>query len=117
MKTLDYSDIPKYAIKAVDSDTPFRVINFGDFEIRLYWTKRGVNGFQVISVIFYCSSFCYAYKTAGGNYCKESSSLEHIWAAIGSSPLLESDTINRDYFIGGNFYKVPSDHIIKSEGV
>lgn len=99
----------------LDTQTPFLVVDLPDgVELRQYWTKNaGMYGHQVVTVIFNYPNEVWSYKTSGCGYCKQSQGLEMAWQELGYKPAkqVSHDKLNRDYFVGGNYYKV--DEIIK----
>lgn len=100
----------------MDTQTPFTVIEIGDIEIRQYWTKNaGVYGFQVVTVIFNYPNDVWSYKTNGCGYCKASEGLMQAWEELGFKPAKQrdNDKINLDYYIGGNFYRVDKNDVVK----
>lgn len=101
----------------LDFETPFTVIDFGgDIEIRQYWTKGGVYGPQVVTVIFNYPEDVWHCKTSGCGYCKQSSGLSSAFKHLGIRPKsmrLGGEKMPREYHIGGNFYRVPKSKIRK----
>lgn len=113
---MNVQSLPNYVKNVIYNETPFKVISFGEYEIRLYWSKKGVYGYQVIMVLWgswdeKTESFLKGYfKTNGCGYSKEDSAIEKAFRAIGKKPkgmALGSESINYKYHVGGNFYKVP----------
>ena len=94
--------------KTLDTQNPSHVIDFGDYEIRLY-DKDTYEGCQKLAVCFNYPDF-YEYKTAGGGYCKTSAALEQVFRHIGKKPKGfngGSSDIPHQYHKGGNYYSVP----------
>ncbi len=106
----------------IQNETPFKVIEIGKYEIRLYWTARkGVYGHQVVSEIYSNHAHVFFSISSGCGYCKESEMTTKAFREIGIAPreLKETierhchDTINYRYKVGGNFYRVPKKDILK----
>lgn len=100
--------------KLMDNETPFKVIQIGDIEIRQYWTAKGVYGHQVLTCIFGMYPEFHEYKTSGCGYDKSASGLEWAWRILGKRPfkVQENDSRMNAYHIGGNFYQVPVNDVI-----
>lgn len=99
----------------IDTKTPFTVLEIGDIELRQYWTKNaGMYGYQVVTVIFNYPNDVWTYKTNGCGFCKPSQGFMMAWQELGFKPSKQrdNDKLNRDYFIGGNFYKVNDDEYL-----
>lgn len=104
-----------YVRNLIDNTTPETVIEIGEFEIRQYWTKGGIYGQQVVTVVFNYPDF-FEHKTDGCGFCKMSDGLFHAFKHIGIKPKgmrLGRERISRNYHIGGNFYRVPKKDIRK----
>ena len=116
---LESKNTPDSLWKIIRNETPFRVIKFGPYELRLYWVSlNSVYGAQVQAVAYGSHGFCWRYKTSGCGYCKESHAMEWFWRECGYHPRANSylhDTINHQYHVGGNFYRVPNRDILKNK--
>ena len=111
-------------VKKSCEETPFKEIEFsGTGLIRLYWSKRqGANGYQVQAIVHDYQSDepkVTHFKTNGYGFCKESQS---YWQALRCLGLMSkedkrrnhgSDGVNYNYFVGGNFYRVPKSQQVK----
>jgi hypothetical protein len=115
---LERQDMPKRYDTLRQNETPFKVIEMGPFEVQLYWSRGGVNGWQVVTLCWHTAiGLVWTYKTAGGGYCKESASLEYCFGNIGKMPKghnLGGSSISNAYRVGGNFYRVPKSAIRKA---
>jgi hypothetical protein len=101
------------ARKTIDNENPSHVIDFGKVEVRLYdVSKKGTYGWQKLAV-----SFNYPdnkeYRTGGCGFCKTNAALEQIFDMNGidlhGATSGNTTNILREYHLGGNYYKVPSD--------
>ena len=100
--------------------TPFRAIELGDsHRIEVYWSAReGVYGYQCYgALVTYKGDIdTVFYKTNGGNYCKESHTIEHLLsvAKVGIKDYeAGSGGAPYHYRVGGNYFNVPVSDIIK----
>lgn len=113
----------KHVRNTIDNETAFNEINFGDYRISLYWTKNaGMYGHQVVyEVLKIGEGIVLADSTTGCGYCKKSEALATCFRFIGSAPRAMLSTLNKycimemphQYFVGGNFYRVPKKDILK----
>lgn len=116
---LESKDIPNSVFNAIKNETPFKVVQFGPYELRLYWVSpNGTYGPQVQAVAYGPDGYCWEYKTGGCGYCKESTAMEMFWRDCGYHPrendYLHSE-INYSYRVGGNFYRVPVKDILRNK--
>lgn len=101
----------------IDHTTPFAVVDFGDYEVRQYWTKGGAYGPQVVTVVFYAEEW-FEHKTGGCGFNKVAAGLEQAFSYLGQQPkgmTLGGESVPYEYFVGGNFYKVPKSKIVKAK--
>ena len=112
MKT---NNLSNQANKLRDNETPFRVINMGGFDIKLYHTPKGTYGHQVLGIVWGPynpdteSCLVATAKSSGYGYCKEDSVLGELLQDINLKPLgmkLFSESIPHDHHVGGNYYYV-----------
>jgi len=99
----------------VDHETPFKEIELPERRtIRLYRTKRGNHGRQVVAFLYGEDGVLYEI-TNGYGYNKEYSALEYCFHELGKMPrgFRRHDQELYNYHIGGNFYRVPKKHWLK----
>ena len=104
----------------INDNTPFRVIDLPNHTIKLWWSKKGTNGYQCIVVLYHNKGGEHTYfKTGGFGYCKESSALKQAFKVVGNAPKEMASQYKRYlepslpfcYHVGGNYYKVPKSEM------
>lgn len=94
--------------KLMDHSIPFTVLSLpNQVELRQYWTKGGMYGTQVVTVVFDYPNDVWDHKTAGCGYCKQSQGLMMAFEHLGYKPKnhIDNGKLSYDYYVGGNFYK------------
>ena len=92
----------------IDTTTPCTVLSLPkNVELRQYWTKGGVYGQQIVTVIFNYPNEVWSNKTRGCGYCKQSHGLMIAFDELGYKPKNHGNNgkLSYDLHIGGNFYK------------
>jgi len=95
----------------VDGSTPFIEIALPERRtIRLWWTKGGAYGPQVMAILYGHGDGDALYTVTGGcGYSKQHAALETCFWHLGRAPR-GFDRYDQDlhrYHIGGNFHRVP----------
>lgn len=93
----------------VDHETPFVVLDVPDgVQIRLYWTKGGMYGPQVLALIYHHVDGVLYEFTDGCGYNKEHAALEYCFSELGRMPRGFKEHQNLyPYEVGGNYHRVP----------
>ena len=97
----------------VDHETPFMEIALPENRtIRLYWTKGGTYGPQVLSMIYDDTPL---YNITGGcGYNKTHAALKTCFDELERAPRgFKSSQDLYPYHVGGNFYRVPKKDWLK----
>ena len=99
----------------VDGETPFMEIELPERRrIRLYWTKGGAYGPQVMALIYGGDDVLHE-TTGGCGYNKTHAALETCFDELGRMPRGFDKTQDLyPYHVGGNFYRVPKKDWLKS---
>ena len=103
----------------VDHETPFKEIDLpGGYTIRLWWTKGGMYGPQVLAIIYGLGEehedFPVYSITDGCGYSKEHHALDECFSHLGRAPRgFEKTQRMFPYHVGGNYYRVPRKHWLK----
>jgi hypothetical protein len=93
----------------VDGETPFMEIDLPERRaIRLWWTKGGAYGPQVMAILYGDEDALYT-VTDGCGYSKTHAALEECFRELGRAPrgFERHDQDLHRYRVGGNYYRVP----------
>lgn len=116
---LSDKNVPDSVWNSIKHETPFKVVSFGPYELRLFWVSpRGMYGPQVLAVAYGSHGYCWSDKTGGCGYSKECAAMESFWRACGYHPRANDyfhSEIHHSYRKGGNYYKVPKRDILRNK--